>query len=92
MKGKEMNAYQYLQRALPEPVGAGVVSQERIWQAIAGSDGWLTRSDIAALVGCKKHPAFIRKLEAMVADGVIERAQTTYKNGVLMYVYRVVVS
>jgi hypothetical protein len=58
-----------------------------VYTAIADSDGWVTRGDIAKKLGLKKTPWLNGVIEGLVTDGYLHKEFGVWKNGKLVYWY-----
>lgn len=58
-----------------------------IVRALATAEWPLTRAQICKRIARKKAPGVIAIIESMVADGTLERSQSTMPNGVVVFYY-----
>ena len=58
-----------------------------IYSAVIKANRPMTRAEIAKAVGRKKTTWLTERIEACVADGLLTRSQSYWKNGVVMYFY-----
>jgi len=63
--------------------------QERIYRFVADSGRAVTRAEIAKALGLVKATWLNKHIEALVAEGYLQRQQGTWTNGVVMYRYEV---
>lgn len=67
--------------------GRAPITDTDVWEAAFSANRWLTRAELAGLVGRKPTPSFIARLEAMAARGWLQRGVTTLPNGAKRYSY-----
>lgn len=65
-------------------------TRERIYEAVAKSDGAVTRAQIAKAVGIRKSTWLCSVIEGLVSDGYLHRTQSHWVNGVVMFWYEAV--
>jgi hypothetical protein len=63
--------------------------QLRILHTVENAGGWVSRADIARLLGLKKTPWLVMNLEALVTAGYLHRDQVIRPCGMMMYYYEV---
>jgi len=64
------------------------MSEREIDICSASYNGWVTRAQIAKALRLSKHPALMKAIEDMVADGMLERRLSETNKGTPIYYYR----
>lgn len=86
-KKQQRQQQQGKQLELPYPFGSALTDTD-VWENCYSAQRWLSRKEIANLVGRKVTPGLVARIERLVEQRWLEREVRTARNGVQGYVYR----